>query len=107
MKVYKVRGCDPLSEYDLRDVKKLDAEFFIYNYQNHGYEGSGFALWKKGRKYGYSYLGHCSCNGPVEDLNSIMYTITEIRKLAKTSSYEWQYAEPVLARLKEVTKGAK
>lgn len=106
VKIYKVRNCDTLGEWDIERVKKAlpEAEWFIYNYSNGGYDGTGFALWKQGNKYGYTYLGHCSCNGPVEDLDSILYTITEIRKLADKKNYEWEYAGSVLARMKELKK---
>lgn len=107
MKVYKVRGCTPLSKYELEGVKKLNPEVFIYNYEYESWEGSGFALWKKGNKFGYSYMGHCSCYGPLEDLKSIMYSFAQIKKLAKADNYEWKYAGPVIERMEAILREGK
>jgi hypothetical protein len=107
-KIYKVRGCDPLSTWDLKSLKRRpEVEIFVYNYQHGGYDGSGFALWKEGKKFGYTYLGHCSCYGPLEenDLTSILYTWTEIKRIVKANDWDREYAEPVLARMKEVLSG--
>lgn len=57
--------------------------FFVYSYESGSYEGTGFAVWDmEDGKYGYTYLGHCSCNGPVEDLNSIPYNWNELQQIA-------------------------
>jgi hypothetical protein len=112
MKIYKVKGCDKLNEWDFENLKNLPkADVFIYNYDNHGYEGSGFALWREGKKFGYTYISHCSCNGPLEDLNSILYTWPQIKKLAKKvnskdfmESYEWKYPVPVVERMEQFLK---
>lgn len=105
MKIYKVRGCEKLSKWDYERIRKglPNADMFIYNYENYGYEGSGFALWRVGKKFGYAYLGHCSCNGPVEDLNSALFNMSDIKKLASGNNYEWKHAGPVLAKYKELT----
>lgn len=95
MKIYKVRGCDKLSECDIKRLqghnqkksgKPIDV--FVYNYKDQGYEGSGFALWREGKKFGYMNLSHCSCNGPLDDLNSILYTFPQIKKIAIKDHYE-------------------
>ena len=101
IKIYKVKNCDKLNDWDLEKVRKIlaPADFFIYNYNNGGYDGTGIAIWRENKKYGYAYLGHCSCNGPVEDLNSIMYTLTQLRKLSKSGEYEWEYAPLVMEKL--------
>ena len=103
IKIYKTYKCEPLSEWDIERVKdKLaDADWFIYNYEHGGYEGSGFAVWKKDGKYGYANLGHCSCNGPLEDLNTIYYTLPQLKKLVEMEYYT-DYAPKVYAKVKEI-----
>lgn len=103
MKVYKVRGCDALSDYDFNGLKKIDPDLFVYSYEYGSYEGSGFAVWRKDGKYGYAYLGHCSCNGPLEDVNSIYYSLKDMKKIvANANSYEKDYAVAVMKRLERV-----
>lgn len=76
-------GKDKLSDYDLRDVANRlpDVEWFIYDYEALPYEGEGYAIWQIGDKFGYGYLGHCSCYGPCEDLNTALFTLDELRKI--------------------------
>lgn len=67
--VYSV-GPDELCDYELADVKKDDRyHWFVYWYQNGGYDGSGEAvgLHKETGLLHYINLGHCSCNGPMDD----------------------------------------
>jgi hypothetical protein len=108
MKIYKVKGCDKINEWDLERLKNKPFDVFIYNYKSGSWDGDGFALWREGKKFGYAYLGHCSCNGPLEDLNSILYTFPQIKKLAQkasskdfTESYEWRYAPRVVERMEQ------
>jgi len=86
LSIYKVRGSDDL---DGREISKIvgDSDWFVYFYQRGDYNGDGFAVWKKNGKYLYSELGHCSCNGPLDDLDSIEYdSISEIFTIA--ANYE-------------------
>ena len=62
-------GPDELNEWDLNEVKD-DARFewFIYWYEEDGYDGSGYALAlnkEDGLLY-YKNLSHCSYYGPME-----------------------------------------
>lgn len=83
MKIIKTADSEELYDWDLRKVEELGAEYFVYNYQSGSYDGTGWAIWKiDDDKFGYTYLGHCSCNGPVEDLNSIPYSLSEIKEIA-------------------------
>lgn len=74
-------GPDELSEWDLstncyskRDeepyIGKVKADVFLYWYENGGYDGTGFALWRNDGKWAYQHLGHCSCYGPLEDIRT-------------------------------------
>jgi len=113
MKIYKVKGCDSLDKWDFDQFKKEvpDADLLVYYYENGGYDGSGMAIWRKGRKYGYAYLGHCSCDGPMEGVgmgDKMLVTLTQLRKLAAGKDWDWsRYGVKALARLEEVLKGEK
>ena len=102
MTIYRVTDSDELTQHELEKAQNHRGEYFVYNYKNMGYEGSGFALWSDDGKFGYTYLGHCSCNGPLEDMNSILYTMEDIEKLANAKNYQWDYAEPVIEKMKEL-----
>ncbi len=92
--IQKIDGSDELWDFSLDRVKdKLPfADIFVYNYKNNGYDGSGFAVWEQDGKFGYTYLGHCSCNGPLDDLNSILYSFDEIRQIAN----KYEMATPII-----------
>lgn len=68
MKIYNV-GSDELGNWDLKDVEAQEDQFewFVYDYQNGGYDGSGeaVALGKDGKLH-CKNLGHCSCYGPMD-----------------------------------------
>lgn len=88
MKIKSIKNSEKFSDYELKDVKKLNADWFVYYYETGCYDGSGFAIWKKDGKYLYADLGHCSCYGPVEDLNSIPYdSLEDIGKFANKYNF--------------------
>lgn len=82
-KIYKTTLSEELDESSINRLKGLSANWVVYHYNNYGYDGDGFIVWRNGNKYGYTRISHCSCYGPVDDLNSIMYSKTEIDKIAK------------------------
>lgn len=87
MKIRKTKTSEEFNEYELKDIKKLEADWFVYYYESGCYDGQGFAIWKKDEKYFYSNLGHCSCYGPTDDLNSIPYSnFGDIEKIGKNYS---------------------
>lgn len=102
MKVYKIRGCDSLDKWDFDYLKREhpNADVLVYNYTDGGYDGSGFALWRDGDKFGYAYLGHCSCNGPLEDCRSILYTFDKIELLQQKheKDYDWDMATLIMTK---------
>ena len=63
-------GRDELSEWDFERLEKLEFDLMVYGYENGGYDGSGFAAFKKGEQWFYQELGHCSCNGPLENVET-------------------------------------
>lgn len=106
MKIYNV-GIEPLSEYDLERLDGEDYEYFIYNYADFGYDGSGTAVLKdENGKFILIDLGHCSCYGPLEERNpKCIYSLEEIIKLLDKrcqDEYDRRYAESVAEKLKEL-----
>lgn len=98
MRIYKVYGCTPLSSWDKARFRKARprADLLVYYYRYDDWEGSGMAIWRENDKYGYAYLGHCSCYGPFENIDSILYSLEQIKRLSNSDSYEWKYAPSVL-----------
>lgn len=70
--IIKSIGKDELDEWDIDKLNKADlnAEEFVYHYENYGYEGSGFAVWFDGKEWSYQELGHCSCYGPLDNITA-------------------------------------
>ena len=83
-RIYKIKGSDGLSEWDLEDIEKLGADWLVYYYEAGDYEGSGFAVWKVKDKFYYHDMGHCSCYGPTEEMENTMPMdrIEDIEKFA-------------------------
>lgn len=57
-------------EYDIRDIMPIPFDIFIYSYATGSYEGHGFGAWKNGKDWFYHEMGHCSCNGPTDGINT-------------------------------------
>lgn len=84
-------GEDELSENELFGT--VLADVFIYHYESGCYEGTGIAVWrnKKG-EWAYQYLGHCSCNGPLEDIETsdkAKFTLEQIKEILNSRSEEY------------------
>ena len=89
-------GRDELGEWNLKEIEGCGVSLFVYNYWDEGYDGSGLAVFKIGRKWGYVRLGHCSCYGPLEDFRTgvnMLFTKKELFKVLK--------ADAELASIKE------
>lgn len=91
-------GQDELSESDISFsynepfVGKIEADIFIYSYENGGYDGLGVAVWRNKGKWAYQYLGHCSCNGPCEDIrtsDNAKFTLEQIKEILFSKDNEW------------------
>ena len=106
MKIYNV-GYEELSEYDLEYLDEEVYEYFIYNYVDCGYDGSGAAVLKDNNgKFILIDLGHCSCFGPLEERNpKCIYSLEEITKLLDKrcqDEYDREYVKDVAEKLKEL-----
>jgi len=90
-------GKNELEEHDFAGsyeepyMSKIPAELFVYSYTSGSYEGNGTAVWKNGDDWGYQYLGHCSCNGPLEDIKTSFmakFTLDQIKEILKEDNTE-------------------
>lgn len=106
MKIYNV-GVDSLGEYDFERLDEESYKYFIYNYRDFGYDGSGAAVLKDDNgKFTLVNLGHCSCYGPLEERNpKCIYSLEEITKLLDKrcqDEYDRKYVKDVAEKLKEL-----
>lgn len=72
-------GRGPLSDSDLQYLDKYNLDWLVYHYNDEPYEGSGYAVGKTKKKDSVWLwdLGHCSCNGPIDEIEKgppTMYT---------------------------------
>lgn len=94
-------GSDELSEYELTKnhygskpphEAKVKADVFIYSYEIGSYDGSGVAVWRKDGEWAYQYLGHCSCNGPTEDIETsdkMKFTLEQVKEILLSKDNSW------------------
>lgn len=91
-------GRDELQPYELSLsysepwVGKVAADLLVYSYEDDGYGGSGVAAWRYKGKWSYQYLGHCSCNGPTEDMrtsDSAKFTLEELKTILSSKDNAW------------------
>jgi hypothetical protein len=78
-----------LSEYDIKYLEKAGIEEAWYWYASGSYEGNGEILMKKGDSYSVHSMGHCSCYGPVEDIEfTAQYSsLDEIKEKCSEEAY--------------------
>lgn len=72
-------------------IKDLGFSIFVYSYETGSYDGSGFSVWKVGRKWYYSSLSHCSCNGPFDFIyqaKNAGFTFKEVKKVSTEYNYD-------------------
>lgn len=77
---------DELGEWELNKLKAFEFDLGVYAYKNYGYEGSGFAVFKKGEQWFYQELGHCSCNGPLDNVDTsanMLVSLEQVIQLAE------------------------
>lgn len=85
-----------LSEYDINHLEKAGIEEAWYWYGSGSYEGNGQMLMRKGDKFDIHDMGHCSCYGPVEDIEFTgqYFSLDEIK--GKCSEEAYKAIEPLV-----------
>jgi len=89
---------EELSEWELKQIPN-GVDVFIYDYSSGSYEGSGNALFRKNGKWFLHNMGHCSCYGPTENIDSCGHG--ETLKQMKLSK---EYAEQTKELFKRASK---
>jgi hypothetical protein len=59
-----------LDEYDIEDLKHKNIDIAVYWYACGSYEGQGQLLFHSVNGWNLKDLGHCSCYGPIEGIES-------------------------------------
>lgn len=93
---------ETFGEYGDKDVMALGADWFVHYYYYESWEGSGFAVWRKGEDFFYTSLGHCSCYGPTENLNTangMSCTWEQIKQVSE--NYPWEKGSEVVKYIEE------
>lgn len=73
-------------------IGKIKADVLIYAYEDYGYDGSGVAVWRNNGEWSYQYLGHCSCDGPTEDIHNAdkaKFSLEEIKNILSSKENSW------------------
>lgn len=104
MQKYSV-GIDELNDGELFDLEEnSDIDWIIYDYEDYGYEGSGWALVRnKNDIYLLYNLSHCSCYGPLDNTYIVRYNSwTEITANSCHALFEvpeniWQKAQEIMS----------
>lgn len=79
------------AEYDEKSILPLAWDVAVYSYSQGSYDGTGILVAKVGDKYFYHELGHCSCNGPMVNIESsanALYTLDEVIEILQ-KGYDW------------------
>jgi hypothetical protein len=77
---------DDLSEYDIKGLNDID-EIWYY-YVSGDYEGSGQLLMRKGNLYDLHDMSHCSCYGPIDDVDFKGMSYDDLIKSLTTDLYK-------------------
>lgn len=110
VEMFKV-GPDELNEWDLNEVKDDPRfEWFVYWYQDGGYDGQGdaLALCKEDGLLYYKDLSHCSCYGPMEgwSTGSTKYTVEQFFE-DSDSIFAWTVRDEIKAKVTELLPRSK
>jgi hypothetical protein len=103
LKEYNVGGDD----LPLGDMQECD--WVVYWYELGGYDGRGLIAWKKGDKYDYEHIGHCSCYGPMADVEGDYASLTaeqlvaELKPISK-EDFDYKYAKLVYDKVMKLTR---
>lgn len=92
-----------LSDYEVQKLIDFGVERAWYWYAQGSYEGSGQILMLKDGLYYLHDMGHCSCYGPVEDLE--LKNGTDLKTIEAACSKE--YLKSVLPLIKKARAAEK
>lgn len=99
---YRYYAIEEFNNCELEQLNELNIQKAWYWYGEGDYEGTGYILMLKDNKYYVHDMGHCSCYGPLEDINfSRGYdSFDEIE--ANCSKEEYEQIKPLVEMAREV-----
>jgi hypothetical protein len=95
-------GAKELSEYEIKELDDVEFDLAVYSYESGSYDGSGFAVFKKGDMWFYHEMGHCSCYGPLSEVYSsknMLVSFEDMEKIAEKGYND--HAKNVIKYIKE------
>ena len=104
LKVYNLGGDDLDVENRL-----AECDWVVYLYHCGGYDGKGIIAWKKDGKYDYQHISHCSCYGPMDDVEegyaslSAEQLVGELKPISKTD-FDYEHSLAVYNKVMELTR---
>ena len=81
---------DEFDEYDMEELNSFGFDEVWYWYSTAPYEGSGQILIRKGKLYDLHDAGHCSCYGPIDQLE---FNGKPLKELAESINEEYMRNE--------------
>lgn len=87
-------------DYDLEDLKKIEADAVFYWYATGCFDGTGQILFRVDKKWYLHDCGHCSCYGPTEHiiLTDSFDTLEEVKN--RCSDELWTEVKPLVEMAK-------
>ncbi len=92
---------DELGSYNMDDLKNIGVTKAAYWYESGYYDGTGYIVYYANGGWHESSLGHCSCNGPTDDLGNKNGVATLDELEAKCSPELRRNLSTIIAALRE------
>jgi len=87
---YRYGELTDLYESDLICLNQYHLDEIWYFYASGSYEGNGMILMKKGELYDVYNMGHCSCYGPLENVNFYGKSLEDLKASYSAEGFnEW------------------
>lgn len=87
---YSYGELNELVDYELNYLNQFELDEIWYWYAEGYYEGSGMILMKKGELYDVFNMGHCSCYGPLNNVNFSGRPLEDLKALYSEEGFkEW------------------
>lgn len=89
MILHEKHSPDKLDSYDVERLKQESFDEVWYSYLSGSYEGSGQMIYRKGDLWGHHDMGHCSCYGPIDQLNPDLRPLNELLEMLSVNAHYW------------------
>jgi hypothetical protein len=87
---YRYGELGELSNWEIDNLNHFGFDEIWYYYAYGSYEGNGMMLMKKGNLYDAHNMGHCSCYGPLENINFSGKSLEDLKASYSAEGFkEW------------------